>query len=273
MTLLENLDNNTRKRRAKKPPPVFEMFNTHASREFREIAKQDLIVPIGDYQRDESEGKISSEIARHFDKVAFGVLLVIHRPNGDLVVADGGTRLSAAVQRADIDRVPCIVFSGLTDKEEADVFLRVNANRRRLQTDQQHHAELFSEHDLAVCSQNLIDRMRDRRVGFDSLSTIRSCVKRNRPAIDTVVNVLIQVAPDKYVTSRVMKALFRLEIVLEDDDRTLNKGTTISRMMTEFGQLDAIVLALAPPRQQGDTLKMAEAIARRLHIKFPRTKG
>ena len=99
---------------------------------------------------------------------------------------------------------------------------------------------------------------------------MRALVKRNRQVTETVVNVLIQVAGDKFVTSRVMKALARLESLLEDDDRTLNRKPTIKRMMTEFGQLDAIVTALAPRRQQGDTTKMAEAIARRLHIKFPR---
>ena len=126
------------------------MFNTHATREFREIAKEKLIIPIADYQRDESERKIASEIARHFEQVAFGVLLVIRRENGDLVVADGGTRLSAAFQRADIDTVPCILFSGLTDKVGGGRFSARQCQSSQTKTEQQHHAELFSEHDLAV---------------------------------------------------------------------------------------------------------------------------
>ena len=145
MTVQENIAPARRRRKASK---VFELLNAHAHAVFRRIDKNDLIVPVGDYQRDESEGRISDEIAMHFDIVAFGTLLVIERDDGTLIVADGGTRLSAALKRQDISEVACIVFSGLTEKQEADVFLRVNCNRRRLQTEQQHHAELFSEHDL-----------------------------------------------------------------------------------------------------------------------------
>jgi hypothetical protein len=258
-----------RKRRQKKIA-VFELLNSHAKREYCEIDKSKLKVPISDYQRDESEGHIANEIAMHFDTVAFGVLLVIQRTDGELVVADGGTRLAGARLRKDITLVPCIVFSGLTDKEEGDVFLRVNCNRRKLQTDQQHHAELFSDHDLAVRSQMLLDKLNHSRIGFESLSTMRNSVRMHSAAIGTIVNILIQIAADKHVTARVMKGLVRLEVTLNKSDRTLDKRSTIKRMQEKFSSFDAVVNAMVRPRTIGSTVEMARALARTLHIQLPK---
>jgi hypothetical protein len=266
MTLQEHTP--SAKRRQKKEA-VFELLNSHAKREFRMVGKHELIVPINDYQRDESEGRIATEIAMHFDVVAFCVLLVIERANGELIVADGGTRLAGAKRRSDVPTVPCLVFSGLTDKQEADVFLRVNNNRRKLQTEQLHHAELFSEHELAMRSQDLLDRLQARRIGFDSLRTMRSCVKTNNTAIGTLIEILISIANDKYVTARVMKGLFRLEVVLNKRHMTLNRRNIIARMQREFGSFDAVVNAVVKPQSLGSTMDMARALARTLRIKFP----
>jgi hypothetical protein len=248
---------------------VFESLNSHAKRKFREIDKSVLIIPINEYQRDESGGRVAAEIAMHFDVVAFGVLLVIERADSTMVVADGGTRLSGARKRADISTVPCIVFSGLTAKEEGDVFLRVNCNRRKLQTEQQHHAELFSDHDLAVRTQTLLELLGKARVGFDSLSTMRSGVKANHSAIATVVDILMQAAEGRHVTARVMKALFRLETLLAKQNRTLATRPLIKRISAQFGTFDAVLNSMVAPRQRGSSKDMARALARNLRIKFP----
>jgi hypothetical protein len=267
MTLQEGLSPTGRRRQKK--APVFELLNGHAKRQFREIDKNTLKVPVGDYQRDESEGRIAAEIAMHFDIVAFGTLLVIERASGELVVADGGTRLAASLKRSDIATVPCLVFSGLTDKQEADVFLRVNLNRRKLQTDQQHHAELFSENDLALRAQELLGRLERRSIGFVSLSTMRTCVRSNYTAIEVIVGILVQIAGGNHVSSRVMKGLFRLETVLNKHEKTLNRKGIINKMQEQFGSFDAVVNAMVKPRQMGSTVDMARALARTLKIKFP----
>jgi len=266
MTLQESTSR-SRRRRVK---PVFELLNEHAVCEYKAVPKDRLIIPVDEYQRDESEGRIAAEIAMHFDRVAFGVLLVIQRADGTMMVADGGTRLSAAKQRQDIDTVPCIVFSGLTDKQEADVFLRVNLNRRKLRVNQQHHAELFSDHVLAVKTQQLIDRLSHARVGWDSLDTMRKCVRQNHSAVDTVTQILASVAVDKHVTARVMKGLVRLEIILVKEGRTLNRPPVIRKIYDRFGTFDAVVNVTVEPRRQGDATIFARALARTLQIKFPR---
>jgi hypothetical protein len=255
-----------RSRKKSKPDPVFELLNSHAHREFMEIDKRMLLVPVEDYQRNEADGRISTEIAMHYDLVAFSCLLVIKRTNGDLMVADGGTRLSGALKRSDITTVPCLVFSGLTEKEEADVFLRINNNRRRLQVEQLHHAELFSDHDLAIRSQRLIDRLRNHGIGFDSLSGMRYCVRSNMSAIDTVVMILTQTITDRHVTARVMKGLFTLEVTMRRQDKTLAKRSTMNRIANTFGTFDAVVNAVIKPRTAGHGADMAKALAKTLRI-------
>lgn len=273
MTMLDQNVEPQPDRRRKKKVAVFELLNEHAKREFMEIDKQKLKIPVSEYQRDESQGRIANEIAMHFDSVAFGVLLVIRRANGDFVVADGGTRLSAARKRRDLNLLPCIVFSGLTDKEEGDVFLRVNCNRRRLQTEQQHHAELYSDHDLARRSQELIDKLDRGGIGFDSLGTMRGCVKTGSTQITTVVDILIQIVRGHHLSARVLKGLFRLEIMLnKDGDKTLDKRSTIARMQAEFPHFDAVVNAVVRPRSGGSTVEMAAALAKQLRIKFKKSE-
>lgn len=275
MTLLPPEDHEPNKRRRgrrrkEKPAPVFEIINAHTKREFRLIEKERLTIPTDEYQRDESTGRIATEIAMHYDVVAFQALGVIERANGELVVMDGGTRLSGSLQRDDILVVPCLVFSGLTPQQEADVFLRINLNRRRLRTLQQHHAELFSEKELAIIAQQYTDYLRDGRVGWDGMTTMRSAVKRDLSAIDAVVRLLPRVARDKHVTTKVMKGLVRLERLLQKEDKSLDSRPVLKKLEANFGKLDAVVNAVCEPRRQGDPNIFARALARTLHIKVPK---
>lgn len=271
MTVQEDVAAPGRKRRKNKPDRSLEMFNEHAKRTFCELKKDQPMVPFEEYQRDESQGRIAAEIALHFDWVAFGALTVIHRADGQFVVADGGTRLAGARQRNDVMNIPCMVYSGLSAEEEADIFLRINNVRRRLRTEQLHKAELFTHAELAVLTQNHLDYLQQHRVGFDSMRTMRSCCKTSAEAAARVTTILSDVAKDKHLTARVMKGLFRLELMLNKDDRTLNRRATINRMREEFHSFDAVVNAMVKPRSLGNTTDMARALARTLRIKLKGT--
>lgn len=258
-------------RKKGKEQPVFEMLNAHAGAKFKMIPKEQLKVPTVEYQRDESEGRIAKDIAMHFCKVSFGCLTVIEQKDGTLFVADGGTRLSAALMRKDIKEVPCYVFTGLTRKQEADVFMRINQNRRKLQTEQLQHAEVFAGHALALKAEEVLNRLTHSRVGFDSLSTIRRFVKSAPKPLDVVLNILCDegVAVDKHVNVRVMKGLVRLEMMLNKNAGTLTNQATINKIRKRFGLLDTAVNAMVQPRMSGDPALFARAIARTLNIRLP----
>src|SRR5262245_56491941 len=263
MTLQEGSERQPKRSKKQKPPPiVFEIVNGHCQRNYLLIEKEKLVVPTDEYQRDESRGRIANEIAMLYDVVAFGALTVIHRSNGELVVADGGTRLAGALKRDDIIVVPCLVFSGLTEKQEADSFLRINLNRRRLRTAQQHHAEVYSEQELALVAQQYENYLADARVGWNGLQAMRGAVKSDQLATDVVVRLLMETATDKHVTTRVFKGLVRLERLLQQNDTTLYRPVVIKKMANGFGSLDIAVNAVVTPRSKGNPTIFARALAK-----------
>jgi hypothetical protein len=262
----------SRRKRQKKAQHVFELLNEHATCEFRRIAKHELIVPVEDYQRDESEGKIAAEIAMHYDIVAFQAIGVIQRGNGQLMVADGGTRLSAALMRKDIHTVPCLVYSGLTEKEEGDVFLRINNNRRKLRTEQLQKAEEYTGDERALQVRSHLNRLAEARVGFNGNGAMRHCVKSSNAATATLIEILVQVGNDRHVTARLMKGLVHLEAILNKVGKTLNRRPTIKRMQSQFGSFNDVVNAVVKPKTMGSANDMARALARTLRIQFPNIK-
>jgi hypothetical protein len=83
------------------------------------------------YQRtdDVSASKIG-RITKAFSWVAFGVLLVVRRPDGTYWIYDGQHRWLATIRRSDISLVPCYVFDLNSLSDEASAFVRVNIERK-----------------------------------------------------------------------------------------------------------------------------------------------
>ena len=92
------------------------------------IAVADLKVDHS-YQRPEVSDGNTIAIARAFSWVAFGVIVVMQRANGDYYIVDGQQRWLAALRREDIRDVPCIVFQSEGRDHEAKAFLSLNVRR------------------------------------------------------------------------------------------------------------------------------------------------
>lgn len=262
MTLLPPDDLPERQPRKKKDKPVFKRLNSHAKRAFRMISKKKLMIPTDEYQRDESEGKIAREIAMNYDEVAFGALTVIQYPDGSLHVADGGTRLSAALLRDDIDQVPCMLYVGLTHVEAADTFMRINMNRRRLNTVQQQQAGEFAGHSLETRVREVLDGFESNSIGFDSLNTLRACTKTAPEATRNVSKMAWEFAHDKFMTARVFKGLVGLEVKLNKKGHTLDTRPNRKKLLDKFGFFDAAIQGAIPQRSSGDRDTCATAIAK-----------
>ncbi len=234
------------------------------------IDKDKLIIPTDDYQRDESKGRLAKEIALHLDPVAFGALTVV-RENGHYNVDDGGTRLSGARMREDVKAVPCLVFPATATREqEADTFLRINKNRKRLSTDQEHHAELYAQHELAIEVDAHERTMSEHRVGFGARGELRRCVLRHHDATATIVSLLLHSAHDKQVSAKVLKGLVALEVWLAKSSRTLQTRGVVKSLQENFGHLDAAVNAAITTQSRGDVKTLARAIAKTLRVSIPR---
>jgi len=95
-------------------------------------------IPVGDlkldfsYQRNVVSEPNTLAIARRFDWLGFGVLVVMRRQDGRLFVVDGQQRLSATQRRKDIQLVPCLVFESDGPKHEAKAFAMLNLARTRV---------------------------------------------------------------------------------------------------------------------------------------------
>lgn len=99
--------------------------------EFQMVYKKDIFVDKR-YQRGLNQSRVL-EISRNFSWGLFGTLTVVSR-NGVFYVAEGQHRLMAAMNRADITHVPCMVFYHNDIKKEANLFLLINTMRKAMYT-------------------------------------------------------------------------------------------------------------------------------------------
>ena len=78
------------------------------------------------YQRALKSHRVK-EIVAAFDPDLLGVLLVSQRSNGSCFLLDGQTRHAALLEMGwDDQRVPCLVYTGLSRKDEARIFVGAN---------------------------------------------------------------------------------------------------------------------------------------------------
>lgn len=138
--------------RKRRWPPLPEYRGT-----FEMIPKSALEVDHA-YQR--TAGQVE-RIAKDFSWQSFGVLIVIRRRDGRLMVIDGQHRAYAACMREDIDMVPCIVFPAAHDdsdssRSEADAFLTTNTTSRRVSALDKFRAKLHSGDELAIEINNIV---------------------------------------------------------------------------------------------------------------------
>jgi hypothetical protein len=113
-----------------------------------EIISIDIIEIDIEYQRIVSEIKVRN-IIKNFDINAFGTLLVNIRDDGKYYLIDGQHRLCVAM-RLNIEKVPCIVTNGLTQEEEANLFVQLNTNRYQAKSTDKMKARIISNDKKAI---------------------------------------------------------------------------------------------------------------------------
>ena len=92
------------------------------------IKLDDLIVDHS-YQRPEVSESNTIAIAKSFNWVAFGSLVVMQRADGRICIVDGQQRWLSAKRRGDITTVPCILFQSDGIEHEARAFISLNVRR------------------------------------------------------------------------------------------------------------------------------------------------
>lgn len=100
------------------------------------------------YQRDLMPIKVE-KIVKNYNPLSIGVLSVNVRPSGEIFVLDGQHRLEA-MRRVGVDTAPCKVYTGLSEKEEAEAFIGFNVNRANPKAVNQFKARVKAEEPIAL---------------------------------------------------------------------------------------------------------------------------
>jgi hypothetical protein len=111
------------------------------------------LVPLGDltvdsgYQRPLTPFWV--EVRDNFDPALVGTLIVSERTNGIKSVIDGQTRLKA-MGDVGVPAAPCLIYTGLTRGQEAELFAALQRQRRGMRTYHRFRAELVAKKEQAV---------------------------------------------------------------------------------------------------------------------------
>lgn len=139
--------------------------------EFIEVKASAIIID-REYQRDLDEAR-AKRMAANFDAGLFGVPVVAVRPGNVIAALDGQHRITARIWagKGD-DEVLVEAHYGLTLKQEAELFLRLNGGRTAVHTWDKWRARLVAREPTAV---EMTTIAQDNGVRF-ALSTSSFCV-------------------------------------------------------------------------------------------------
>lgn len=117
----------------------------------------ELSFDIKNYQRKTSEIKIKN-LVRKFDWKAFGFVYVNIRKNDDKNwVVDGQHRIIAATRKG-YKEVPCMIYNGLSLKQEAELFINCQVNRNSIRTFEKYQALLTADDEVTKNIQFLLEK-------------------------------------------------------------------------------------------------------------------
>lgn len=114
---------------------------------YRQIPLDQLVIDEG-YQRDIDQKHVD-RIADEWEDAQFGVLEVSQRSTAHHAIFDGQHRYYAARKRGET-HVPCLVHTGLTPKQEAELFTALQDRRKALTPIDRFKSRLFAEDPVAV---------------------------------------------------------------------------------------------------------------------------
>jgi hypothetical protein len=109
---------------------------------YRKLPMEQLFID-DRYQRELSQRRVA-KMADQFDENKIGVLEVSQRKPDKYAVFDGQHRL-AVLERIGANDAPCLVHEGLTPRQEAELFVSIQTERKRPQAVERFIAEVFAQ--------------------------------------------------------------------------------------------------------------------------------
>jgi hypothetical protein len=186
------------------------------------LHKNEMEIDDKNYQRDQGKPKTQRKIQRiveEFDWKKFNSLLVSRRSfqDGKLFCVDGGGRLTAARQRSDIDKVPCMVFNASSLAEEAEIFVDIDDTGQRIDSRTRFKAMRSYGHRDAILIERLVEssgRRIDSFNGPDTVScvgTLMSLARQQSTVLEKIWPVVTEIMDGGQFYSTILEALFYIE--------------------------------------------------------------
>jgi hypothetical protein len=200
------------------------------------IDKNELNID-GRYQRGQvSETKVR-EIARNWDWVLLGVILVVQRLDGTYWVFDGGHRTRGSFYRDDIQMLPCMVYSIDDLSDEAKAFLGKNLMVTNVSSVDKYKAAVVANDETANKASALLGEF-GIEVSFNAsktkqikcINTLLSMIDRDEALAKRCFVFCLGRSEGSPVSSTVMRGLFALCQRLSDRVDVLEKfGEKLAR--------------------------------------------
>lgn len=217
--------------------------------EFQRVDKRLLLRPV--YQRTHETTSLAliRKIQRNFLEPLFGALIVVRRPNGDLAVIDGLTRLTAVSDMDSISDVPCLIYKIGTIAEEAAFFRAFNRDRVPLPVHADHTAAVWQGEETALAIQILLDRYGRTASRYAKPNTI-SCIRSLRQAFNAddvgaerIFELVAGLCQGEALDRYTFDALFYIEQTLRDNRPGESLATTYFDRVIALGH-DGILNAI-----------------------------
>ena len=242
---------------------------------FQSIPKEKLEVD-ETYQRELNEAKVKA-LRANWSYIACGAISVVKRPDGKFYAVDGQHRVAAAMARADITHLPCMVFDIDASRDEARAFLNANKNRKPLTSLETFRAAIESGDPIAIEAQRLLTQAgyvaskHEKAKGVRCIGSIQACLKADADTFRRVWPAIIAAAQGQALAERVVLGLFWIERNSTED--SLADPRWIKRL-AQIGQdelLSAAARASAYYARGGAQVwgpGMVEALNKRMREKF-----
>ncbi|NCC47398.1 MAG: hypothetical protein EOM16_10305 [Bacteroidia bacterium] len=186
------------------------------------VHKRDINVDMT-YQR---HPKISSvrRISREWNWESLGVLYVGKRIDGRFYIIDGQHRLAAALNRSDVELLPCIIYQSSGPRFEAKMFLEINRKSRRVSPNETFKTNLVIGDPISTAIKRVADdlgiHVKEKSGGssprkISCIDTIVSAWKTNPTAAEKCFRLASAIAIDTAITKDLFLGLFTLNKKLE----------------------------------------------------------
>lgn len=185
---------------------------------YRDLPIDSLVVDLV-YQRSEKDINELNirRIAREFDWMAFGTIIVAERDDGLFYVVDGQHRVEALRRRQDIDSVPSMVYPSIGSAQEALSFLRTSTGRTPLKALSRWRVRLASglspESEIApwLHENGLRVAKNGTRNGIDFPTCLCRTWSRDKSSCKLALLTQVAITDGEGMTSDIHKGLSQLE--------------------------------------------------------------